>query len=150
APWSGYRPPPLDGPRVLDLVRTLADRRYASAVVFTAVHQSPLPAATLLTLARLEDVAAVREDYPGSLLEVRRARRDGLPEEEAALVLAWAAGSGAPPDGDRLRERRPLPDVCALVSAGPYVVVRPGASVPARAPDPDHARDVVAALAAAG
>lgn len=150
APWSGYRPPPLDGPRVLDLVRTLADRRYASAVVFTSFHQSPLPAAMLLKLAGVEHVAATSEDYPGSLLDVRHARPDGLHEVEAALDLARAAGFGAPPDGDRLRVRRPLPDVAALVPAGPYVVVHPGASVPARAPDPDHARDVVAALAAAG
>jgi len=135
---------------VLDLVATLAARRYASAVVFTSFHQSPLPAAMLLRLAGVEHVAAVSEDYPGSLLDVRHARPDGLHEVEAALDLVRAAGFGAPPDGDRLRVRRPLPDVSDLVPAGPYVVVHPGASVPARAPAPDHARDVVAALAASG
>ncbi|MFS0705216.1 glycosyltransferase family 9 protein, partial [Cellulomonas sp. 179-A 9B4 NHS] len=40
-------------------------------------------------------------------------------------------------------------DALAHVGGG-YVVVHPGASVPARAPAPDHARAIVAALAAAG
>ncbi len=150
APWSGYRPPPVDRARVLDLVTALAARRYASAVVFTSFHQSPLPAAMLLRLAGVEHVAAVSEDYPGSLLDVRHTRPPGLHEVEAALDLVRAAGYGAPPDGDRLRVRRPLPDVSDLVPAGAYVVVHPGASVPARAPAPDHARAVVAALVASG
>lgn len=150
APWSGYRPPPVDRTRVLDLVTTLAARRYAAAVVFTSFHQSPLPAAMLLRLAGVEHVAAVSEDYPGSLLDVRHTRPAGLHEVEAALDLVRAAGFGGPPDGDGLRVRRPLPDVADLVPAGPYVVVHPGASVPSRAPAPDHARDIVATLVASG
>ncbi len=148
-------PGPATGPArrprsVLDLVATLAARRYAAAVVFTSFHQSPLPAAMLLKVAGVGRVAAVSEDYPGSLLDVRHTRPDGLHEVEAALDLVRAAGFGAPPDGDRLRVREPLPDVSPLVPAGPYVVVHPGASVPARAPAPDRARDVVAALVRAG
>lgn len=150
APWSGYRPPPVDRTHLLDLVATLAARRYAAAVVFTSFHQSPLPVAMLLKIAGVARVAAVSEDYPGSLLDLRHVRLAGLHEVEAALDLVRAAGFGAPPDGDGLRVRRPLPDVSTLAPAGPYVVVHPGASVPARAPAPDHAREVVAALAAAG
>ena len=119
APWSGYRPPPVDRASVLDLVATLAERRYAAAVVFTSFHQSPLPAAMVLKVAGVGRVAAVSEDYPGSLLDVRHTRADGLHEVEAALDLARAAGFGAPPDGDRLRVRGPLPDVSSLVPAGP-------------------------------
>ncbi|MBE9928353.1 glycosyltransferase family 9 protein, partial [Cellulosimicrobium cellulans] len=115
APWSGYRPPPVDRASVLDLVAALAERRYAAAVVFTSFHQSPLPAAMLLKVAGVGRVAAVSEDYPGSLLDVRHTRADGLHEVEAALDLARAAGFGTPPDGDRLRVRGPLPDVSSLV-----------------------------------
>lgn len=155
APWSGYMPPPLDRAEVLGLVETLAARRYASAVIFTSFHQSPLPMALLARLAGIGHVSGTSEDYPGSLLDVRHRRPDGLHEVEAALDLARAAGYPTPtgdegaPD-DRLRVREPLPDVRDLVPTGPYVVVHPGASVPARAPAPDHARDMVAALADAG
>uniref|UniRef100_UPI000A697115 glycosyltransferase family 9 protein n=1 Tax=Cellulosimicrobium cellulans TaxID=1710 RepID=UPI000A697115 len=144
APWSGYAPPPLDRAEVLGLVETLAARRYASAVIFTSFHQSPLPMALLARLAGIGHVAGTSEDYPGSLLDVRHRRPDGLHEVEAALDLARAAGYPVPTgdDGradDRMRVREPLPDVRGLVPAAPYVVVHPGASVPARAPSPDHA-----------
>jgi len=150
APWSGYRPPSVDEAGVLDLVGTIAAHRYAAAVVFTSFHQSPLPAAMLAKIAGVGHVAGTSEDYPGSLLDVRHLRPEGLHEVEAALDLARAAGFPDPPDGDRLRVREPLPDVTHLVPAVPYVVVHPGASVPARAPSPDHARAVVGALAAQG
>ncbi len=37
-----------------------------------------------------------------------------------------------------------------LTGGGAYVVVHPGASVPARQPSPDHSRRIVRALAAEG
>ena len=46
--------------------------------------------------------------------------------------------------------RRPLPDVAALTGQRPYVVLHPGASVPARAWSPERCAAAVAALAAAG
>ncbi|WP_251152855.1 glycosyltransferase family 9 protein [Cellulosimicrobium sp. Marseille-Q4280] len=160
APWSGYDPPPLDRAEVMALVETLAARRYAAAVVFTSFHQSPLPMALLARLAGIPHVAGTSDDYPGSLLDVRHRRPDGLHEVEAALDLARAAGFPSAPGDDRLRVRGPLPDVRHLLpvptdAAGadddaPYVVVHPGASVPARAPSPDHARAVVAALVERG
>ncbi|WP_435737641.1 glycosyltransferase family 9 protein [Cellulosimicrobium sp. PMB13] len=166
APWSGYAPPPLDRAEVLRLVETLAARRYAAAVVFTSFHQSPLPMALLARLAGIGHVAGTSDDYPGSLLDVRHRRPDGLHEVEAALDLARAVGFPADPGDDRLRVRGPLPDVRHLLPfptepAGadgadgadgdvPYVVVHPGASVPARAPAPDHARAIVAALVERG
>jgi ADP-heptose:LPS heptosyltransferase len=95
-------------------------------------------------------VAADSVDYPGSLLDLRH-RRDGGHEVTAGLALARAAG-GRLPAGDtgRLAVTRPLPDVGALVPAEPYVVVHPGAAVPARAPAPAQVVDIVAALRAAG
>lgn len=156
APWSGYAPPPLDRAEVLGLVETLAARRYAAAVVFTSFHQSPLPMALLARLAGIPHVAGTSDDYPGSLLDVRHRRPDGLHEVEAALDLACSAGFPSAPGDDRLQVREPLADVRHLLpfpgdAEGadpdvPYVVVHPGASVPARAPSPDHARALVAAL----
>lgn len=157
-PWSGYAPPAVDPAAVADLVATLAARRYDRAVVFTSFHQSPLPAALVLRLAGVPFVAGTSVDYPGSLLDVRHRRPDGLHEVEAALDLAVAAG-GRLPDGDdgRLALRGPLPALAEALPADAlphvgdgYVVVHPGASVPARAPAPDHARALVAALADAG
>ncbi|WP_159798435.1 glycosyltransferase family 9 protein [Puerhibacterium puerhi] len=155
APWSGYAPGAFDAAAVGGLVAELAARDYDEAVVFTSFHQSPLPMALLARMAGIRRVSATSEDYPGALLDVRHRRPDGLHEVEAALDLARAAGAPRPADDDgRLAVRRPLAtlpaDVAALLPAGPFVVVHPGASVPARAPRPDDARAYVTALAAAG
>jgi ADP-heptose:LPS heptosyltransferase len=73
------------------------------------------------------------------------------PEAQRALSLARAAGYDLP-DGDdgRLGLRRPLPGVATVTGPGPYVVVHPGASVPARACPPSILRRAVEALAARG
>ncbi|GAB2689705.1 glycosyltransferase family 9 protein [Thalassiella azotivora] len=151
APWSGYRPPPVDPAATERLLEDLRARRYDRAVVLTSFHQSPLPAALLLRLAAVPFVAATSEDYPGSLLDVRHHRPDGAHEVEAALDLARAAGGHLPPDDTgALAVRRPLPDHRDLVAAERYVVLHPTASVPARSLTVEHAGAVVAALAAAG
>jgi ADP-heptose:LPS heptosyltransferase len=152
APWSGYRPPAVDAAAVHALVETLRGNEYQRAVIFTSFHQSPLPMALLVRLAGVPFVAATSEDYPGSLLDVRH-RRDPGHEVEAALDLARAAGAGRTADRDddtRLALRRPLPDVTRLLPAGPFVVLHPSASVPARSLDVGHAAELVGALAASG
>jgi heptosyltransferase-3 len=146
APWSGFRPPPFSAPAVHALVNTLTDRGYRRAVIFTSFHQSPLPMALIARLAGIEWIAATCVDYPGSLLDLRHRRPDGH-EVTAALDLALAAGGTLPPGDDgRLAVRRPLPDVTDIVPAASYVVVHPGASVPARALTPTHAARIVAEL----
>jgi ADP-heptose:LPS heptosyltransferase len=97
-------------------------------------------------------VSAVSEDYPGSLLDVRHRihERAGVELSEVERALSLAAAAGYPlPSGDdgRLALRRPLPDVADLVPQADFVVVHPGASVPARACPPERCRDIVAALA---
>ena len=150
-PWSGLEPAPVDPVAVADLVERLRARRYQRAVVFTSFHQSPLPMALLLRLAGVPFVAATSEDYPGSLLDVRHHRPVGAHEVVAALDLAAAAGGllAAGDDGS-LAVRADLPAVPAEVPAAPYVVLHPGASVPARALGAAHARTLATALAAAG
>jgi heptosyltransferase III len=153
APWSGFDPPPVSSPAVEELLEQLRRRRYDSAVVFTSFHQSPLPMALLARLAGISHLAATSVDYPGSLLDVRHQRPDGH-EVTAALDLASAAGARLPPGDDgRLAIRRPLPPVPVAVAAllrDDYVVVHPGASVPARGLRAEHARAIVAALAGRG
>ncbi|MEX5301390.1 glycosyltransferase family 9 protein [Kocuria sabuli] len=158
APWSGFRPPPLDRDATLGLVGDLAARGYDLAVVFTSFHQSPLPMALLARLAGIGRVVATSEDYPGSLLDVRHRRADppgGGHEVEAAMELAVAAGAPAPGEADlRLAVRRPLPplpqELPAALRDGGYVVLHPGASVPSRGLTPEHAGSLAAGLADAG
>jgi lipopolysaccharide heptosyltransferase III len=150
APWSGYRPPPVDPEAVETLVATLRRGRYDRAVVFTSFHQSPLPMALLARLAGIGWVGATSDDYPGSLLDLRHRRGEGH-EVEAALDLALAAGGRLPPGDDgRLAVRGQLPDVAALVPEDPYVVLHPAASVPSRSLRGDHARRIADGLLADG
>src|SRR5262249_29774324 len=121
------------------------------AVVFTSYHQSPLPLALLLRLAGMPRIAAISTDYPGSLLDVRHRVADELPEAERALSLAEAAGFTLPPeDFGRIALPRPLTGANGLRPPGRYVVVHPGASVPARACPPARCREIVRALVGAG
>jgi heptosyltransferase III len=158
-PWSGYRPPPVDTPSTLAFVDLLREHRFSAAIVLTSFHQSALPVALLLRLAGVPWIGAVSEDYPGSLLDLRLAPPAGTRHEvERALDVVAACGYPADPaegaDGGRLAVRRPLPDVADLLPAGlgadGFVVLHPGASVPARAPEPARAGAIAAALAAAG
>ena len=151
-PWILGDPPPVDPAdltALTDRVRALAP---AEAVVSTSFHQSPLPLALLLRTAGVPRISAISVDYPGSLLDVRH--RVGLeddtdlPEPERALSLARAAGFDLPAGDDgRLAVRRPLP---AVAHEPGYVVLHPGASVPARAWPAHRCAEAVEALTDAG
>jgi ADP-heptose:LPS heptosyltransferase len=145
APWASYEPPPVDRAGIEELLGSLdAD----TALVLTSFHQSPLPTALLLRLAGVAHIAADSVDYPGSLLDVRHRRAPHAHEADAALDLAGAAGFPRTDDG-RLRVLPP-PDTAGLTGPGPYVVLHPGASVPARAWSPQRCTEAVRELAAAG
>ncbi|MDQ0757700.1 glycosyltransferase family 9 protein [Streptomyces canus] len=145
APWVGFSPPPVGRGEVELLIDTIdAD----TALILTSFHQSPLPTALLLRLAGVDRIAADSEDYPGSLLDVRHHRAPHAHEAEAMLDLAKAAGFPRPDDG-RLRVLPP-PVTTALTGPGPYVVLHPGASVPARAWSRERSAEAVRELAAAG
>ncbi len=149
-PWILGDPPPVDPAdltALIDRVRALAPDE---AVVSTSFHQSPLPLALLLRTAGVPRISAISVDYPGSLLDVRHRVDDDLPEPERALSLARAAGFDLPAGDDgRLAVRRPLPEAGGSLSPG-YVVVHPGASVPARAWPAHRCAEAVEALADAG
>jgi ADP-heptose:LPS heptosyltransferase len=148
APWVVADPPPVRPAEVDALVGAVRAAAVTDAVVLTSFHQSALPLALLLRLAGVGRITAISEDYPGSLLDVRHRVPELIPEPDRALSVAAAAGFVLPPGDDGLlRVRRPLPDVDALVGPGRYVVVHPGATVPARACPPELAADVVRTLA---
>lgn len=151
APWIDPEPRPVSESDVDGLVARVRRFGPTDAVVLTSFHQSPLPLALLLRLAGVPRIAAISEDYPGSLLDVRHRVDGDPPEAERALSLAAAAGFPLPPGDDgRLRVREPLPDVSTVVGAPGYVVVHPGASVPARQWPAARCAALVRALAAAG
>lgn len=151
APWVDLDPPPVRRDDVDALVDRIAAGRFDDALVLTSFHQSPLPAALLLRMAGVARTAAISVDYPGALLAVRHRVDDDLPEPERALSLARAAGFPPPPgDGGRLAVRAPLPDVRHLTGDGPYVVLHPGASVPARRWPARRCAEAVAELDARG
>ncbi|MEU2027048.1 glycosyltransferase family 9 protein [Streptomyces sp. NPDC016469] len=150
APWEGTDPPTVDEADVPGLLTTLRRGAYDTALVLTSFHQSPLPAALLLRMAGVARIGADSVDHPGRLLDVRHRRLPGRHEAEAALDLAVAMGFALPAgDNGRLRVLPP-PDTAALTGNGPYVVVHPGASAPARAWDSGRHAEAVQELADAG
>jgi histidinol-phosphate phosphatase family protein len=150
-PWIDPHPAAVDSADVAAMVKRIEAAEFDQAIVFTSFHQSPLPMALLLRLGGVPSTAAISEDYPGALLDVRHAVRDDVHEVERALSLARAAGYPLPPDDDgRPRVTADRPDVRGLTGTGRYVVVHPATSVPARACPPTLCAGVVEALAAGG
>jgi ADP-heptose:LPS heptosyltransferase len=150
APWIDPEPDPVDRAATLALVERIAGLRIDAAVVLSSFHQSPLPTALLLRLAGVPFVAATSEDYPGSLLDVRHRIADDVHEVERSLSLMAEAGFPAPPGDDaRLGVARD-PAACPRGLPDDYVVVHPGASVPARAWAPERHAELVGALADGG
>jgi ADP-heptose:LPS heptosyltransferase len=151
AGWIDAHPRPVDRATTMALVDRLAGLGVDQAVVFTSFHQSPLPLALLLRLAGVGRIAAVSVDYPGSLLDVRHQVPDDVHEVERALSLVATLGYRLPAGDDgRLAVRGPLPPPPAELAGAPYVVVHPGASVPARAWDAAGHASLVRSLAGAG
>ncbi len=150
AAWIDPEPVLVDRTAMLALVDELAALRIDEALVFVSFHQSALPLALLLRMAGVPRIAAISEDFPGSLLDLRHRDPGDVHEVERALSLAGAAGFALPAGDDgRLAVRRAATAPAALPEA-PYVVVHPGASVPARAWSPRRHRELVGALAAEG
>src|SRR4051794_4278126 len=144
APWIDPDPHPVEREAVDALVDRIAALGIDRALIFGSFHQSPLPTALLLRLAGVRWIGATSVDYPGSLLDLRHAIDDDVHEAERSLDLVRAAGFALPPgDSGDLRVRVPSapPPV-----APPYVVVHPGASVPARTWAPERWAELVARL----
>lgn len=153
APWIDPEPQPVTSPAMLALVGEMAAREVDAAVILTSFHQSALPLALLCRMAGVPTVAAVSEDYPGSLLDLRHQVDRSVHEVERSLSLVSALGWPLP-DTDDGRLWVNLPAGAEPGGPGlprpPYVVVHPGASVPARAWPAEHHARLVRLLALAG
>jgi ADP-heptose:LPS heptosyltransferase len=146
AEWIDPEPRMVDPSSLLHFVAKLRGRRFDEAIILTSFHQSPLPLALLLRLAGVPRIAAISEDYPGSLLDVRHRVPDDLHEVERSLSLVSTLGYELPRGDDgRLQIRGEEP-----ATREDYVVVHPGASMSARAWEPDSHTRLVAALAERG
>ncbi|MEV5508054.1 glycosyltransferase family 9 protein [Streptomyces orinoci] len=132
APWAGFQPPAVDRTDVDRFVDDIARLRVDTGLLLTSFHQSPLPLALLLRLAGVPRLAADCADYPGALLDVRHRRAPRAHEVRAALDLAEAAGFPLPEGDDGRPAVTEPPAPGALVGEDGYVVVHPGAAVPAR------------------
>ncbi|HEV7584187.1 MAG TPA: glycosyltransferase family 9 protein [Solirubrobacteraceae bacterium] len=151
ADWIDPEPHPLRRIHVEALVDDLAARGFEEALILTSFHQSPLPLALLLRMAGVPRIAAISEDYPGSLLDLRVSVEEDIHEVQRALAVAEACGYGLSAEDDRtlaIKRRGEIHPVAE--SLRPYVVVHPGASVPARAWSASRNRELVTLLTAAG
>jgi ADP-heptose:LPS heptosyltransferase len=144
--WIDADPPPVRADAMDGLVRSIRAAEPDEACIFTSSHQSALPLALLLRLAGVSVITAISHDYPGSLIDHRIPGDPDVHEVERNLLVVGVAGYELPP-GDRgelrVRHRRGP-------TSGGYVVVHPGASVPARTLTPARWRAVVTAIAATG
>jgi ADP-heptose:LPS heptosyltransferase len=158
SPWVVNPAPPIDRAALDRFVDDLAARAFDEAVILTSFHQSPLPTALLLRLAGVRRITGASIDYPGTLLDVRLRPGTGpcddlpeeLPEPERALAIAAAAGHRLAADdpGDlAVLAPPPLGDLLAPLHGRPYVVLHPGAAVPARRWPAEHHRRAAALLA---
>jgi ADP-heptose:LPS heptosyltransferase len=130
-------------------------------VILTSFHQSALPTALLLRLAGVPVIAAVSDDYPGSLLDVRHRVPDDMHEVHRGLSTVATLGYHLP-DRDlgalavhmpavAPRSAGPAPVIVHSHLAGPRpVVVHPGASVAARTWGADRWAALVDALVTSG
>jgi ADP-heptose:LPS heptosyltransferase len=144
--WIDAEPPAVQAPVIAGLVQMLHRLDVTEACIFTSSHQSSLPLALLLRLAGVSSITAISHDYPGSLLDHRIPGDPDVHEVERNLLVVAAAGYELPADdAGLLRVDHRVPE-----RRGGYVVVHPGASVPARTLAPERWRDVVHRIASAG
>jgi ADP-heptose:LPS heptosyltransferase len=144
--WIDAHPPAVQAPLIDGLVRTLRRLGVDQACIFTSSHQSSLPLALLLRLAGVPEITAISHDYPGSLIDHRIPGDPDVHEVERNLLVVAAAGYDLPAgDAGLLRVEHRPPE-----RRGGYVVVHPGASVPARTLAADLWRDVVAQIGSSG
>jgi ADP-heptose:LPS heptosyltransferase len=140
-PWIEPERMAVEEEPARDLVSRVRAATVADAALLGSSHQSPLPLALLLRWAGVGRIAAVSHDHAGSLLDVRIPGDPDVHEVRRSLLVTEALGLRSPAD-DRLRVdlgTGALPSDVAVTLAGkPYVVIHPGASVPARTLTPQQ------------
>lgn len=154
APWIAAVDRAVDAALVDEVRAIVAGTGATEAVLLTSFHQSPLPLALLLRLAGVGRITGASVDAAGGLLDVRIIPGEDLPEDlpepQRALAIAAAAGFPLPPDGSDALAVDLAPGRAPVAPAGRYVVVHPGAAVPARAYPAERHAAVVRLLAERG
>jgi len=107
-PWITSPAPPVDPASVHGLIEELTALELDSAVLLTSFHQSPLPLALLLRMARVPQIAAASVDYPGSLLDVR-VRPGSAPSTGTSTGTSPATSAGTSPAIDDAAAVVPMP-----------------------------------------
>lgn len=158
SPWIVDPAPAVTQEHINTLQTQVDEAEIDEAVILTSFHQSPLPLALILRLAGVWRITAASVDYAGSLLDIRLKPGEDFPEDqpeaERALSIAASAGFQLPADDDGRLAVHNLPDVAHLTGSEPgerpYVVIHPGAAVPARTWPALHHKAAVELLIAAG
>ncbi len=94
APWMDpWHKLPQDSQREQQMINSIREQQFDSAIIFTSYHQSPLPAAYLCYLADIPLRVAATIDGPGSLLTTRHKHPERMMHEvELGLDLVGAIG----------------------------------------------------------
>jgi len=155
APWIEPLPMAVDEHDAVHLVERVRALGVTDAAILGSSHQSPLPLALLLRWAGVDRIAAVSHEHAGSLLDVRFRGEPDVHEVRRSLMVTEALGFPGPDDDRLLADlggtSLPLDVLAAMPADGAgagYVVVHPGASVPARTLAVDQWHDVVRAVTA--
>jgi lipopolysaccharide heptosyltransferase II len=158
APWmksSAAHEPCAD----MEMIATLAERRFDAAVVFTVYSQSPLPAAMLCYLAGIPLRLAHCRENPYQLLTdwMRETEPAGQLRHEARRQLDLVAAVGARTDDERLSLRVPSAHTARVIDRlqsmgidphATWIAMHPGATAASRRYPPQHWREVARKLSA--
>ena len=136
----------LDAGRELELVRTLQERRFDAALIFTSFSQSPHPAAYVCYLAGIPVRVGQSKEFGGAVLSHEiKPPPDETHQVDRNLFLLESAGfpplerhlSLSVPLSARKEADRLLAGV-GIQAGMPFVVLAPGASCEARRYDPQR------------
>ncbi len=142
APWmksTSVRGPESD----FAMMRTLRERRFDAAVIFTTYSQSPLPAAMLCQLAGIPLRLAHCRENPYFLLTdwVHETEPQSQIRHEVHRQLELVAAINCRTPDERLSLRIPDPDLAwarhrlrslGIDAAQPWIILHPGAGAPSR------------------
>lgn len=154
APWMKASTPRLDRSADEALLKTLRDRRFDAAVIFTVFSQNPLPAATYCYLAGIPLRLAHCRENPYQLLTdwIRESEPEAGIRHEVQRQLDLVAACGAWTNNERLSFRVDASDrdfisdlltQCRVSRQQPWLVLHPGASALSRRYPPEKFAKVI-------
>lgn len=136
SPWTVVPAPPADEFHIETLKQFVMQESFDEAIIFTSFHQSPLPLALILRMSGVKQITGASVDFAGSLLDVRLRPGEDFPEDqpeaERAIGIAAAAGYHLPPGDDGRLQVNGRDKTTDYALPDNYIVVHPGAAVPAR------------------